>query len=210
MTTTLFDKGREGILDRTIDITGDVRVMLVKSAYTFSNAHQFLSDITAGNDNGRSAALASKTYTAGVFDAADTSLVATAAAACNALVLFQHTGSDATARLINYIDNRFQIEIAVTAAGSATALTPEDLPAGIASGATLTLVSGTGPATVTTSASAAAGARALSVTAIASGITAGAVYEYATSDFAGLPFTPGAGQTLNIPWSNGANRIFKL
>jgi hypothetical protein len=103
MSNTLYDKGREGIADDTVSLPGDVRVMLVKSTYTFSNAHQFLSDLGA-NDNGRSAALASKTYTAGVFDAADTSLVATAAVACNALVLFQHTGVDATARLIAYID----------------------------------------------------------------------------------------------------------
>lgn len=104
MANVLYDKGREGILDTTIAMTGDVRVMLVKTAYTFSAAHQFLSDITAGNDNGRSVALATKTYAAGVFDAADTSLTATAAAACNALVLFLHTGVDATARLIAYID----------------------------------------------------------------------------------------------------------
>lgn len=104
MANVLYDKGREGIADTTITLTGDVRAMLVKTAYTFSAAHQFLSDITAGNDNGRSAALASKTYTSGVFDAADTTLTATAAAACNALVLFQHTGSDATARVIAYID----------------------------------------------------------------------------------------------------------
>lgn len=105
MASVLYDKGREGILDATINInSGDIRAMLVKSAYTFSSAHQFLSDITSGNDNGRSAALASKTYTSGVFDAADTSLTATAAVACNALVLFVHTGSDATARVIAYID----------------------------------------------------------------------------------------------------------
>ena len=104
MANTLFDKGREGILDRSIDITGDIRVMLVKTAYTFGAAHDFLDDITAGNDNGRSAALGSKTYTSGVFDAADTTITATAAAACNALVIYAHTGSDATARLIAYID----------------------------------------------------------------------------------------------------------
>lgn len=104
MANALFNKGREGILDRTIDITGDVRVMLVNTAYTFVDAHQYLSDITSGNDNGRSAALASKTYTDGIFDAADTSLVATDAVACNALAVFQHTGLDATARLIAYID----------------------------------------------------------------------------------------------------------
>jgi hypothetical protein len=105
MSNVLYDKGREGILDGTIDMTGDVRVMLVESTYTFSSAHEDLADITSGNDNGRSAALASKTYTSGVFDAADTTLTATAAVACNALVIFQHTGSDATARLIAYIDS---------------------------------------------------------------------------------------------------------
>lgn len=105
MSNLLFDPGREGFLDGTIDWdTSDQRVMLVKSAYVFSAAHKFLSDITAGNDNGRSAALATKTVTNGVADAADTSLVATAAVACNALVVFQHTGVDATARVIAYID----------------------------------------------------------------------------------------------------------
>lgn len=103
MANALYDKGREGIADDSINLSGDVRVCLVKSTYTFSNAHQFMSDIGA-NDNGRSVALASKTYTSGVFDAADTSLTATAAVACNAYVIFQHTGNDATARLIGYID----------------------------------------------------------------------------------------------------------
>ncbi len=103
MANVLYDKGREGIADDTISLPGDVRACLVKSTYTYSAAHQFMSDVGA-NDNGRTAALASKTYTSGVFDAADTSLTATAASACNALVIFQHTGVDATARLIAYID----------------------------------------------------------------------------------------------------------
>jgi hypothetical protein len=133
MANALYDPGREGFLDGTIDWdTGDQRVMLVLSTYTFSAAHKFLADLGAV-DNGRSAALGSKTVTNGVADAADTSLVATAASASKALVVFQHTGSDATARLIAYID-------------------------------------------------------------------------VAT----GLPFTPGAGATVNIAWDNGTNRIFKL
>lgn len=103
MANVLYDKGREGILDGTIDMTGDVRVSLVASAYTFSAAHEDMADIST-NDNGRSAALASKTYTAGVFDADDTTLTATAAVACEAIVIFQHTGTDSTARLIAYID----------------------------------------------------------------------------------------------------------
>ena len=134
MANVLFDPGREGFLDGTTDWdTNDMRVMLVLSSYVFSAAHKFLADLGAV-DNGRSAALATKTVTSGVADAADTSLVATAATASKALVVFQHTGVDATARLIAYIDT---------------------------------------PAS-------------------------------------GLPFTPSAGQTVNVAWDNGANRIFKL
>lgn len=105
MASALYDKGREGFLDGSIDWdTGDIRCVLVRSAYTFNAAHDFLDDITTGNENGRSAALASKTVTSGVADAADTTVTATAAAASNAIVIFQHTGSDASARLIAYID----------------------------------------------------------------------------------------------------------
>lgn len=133
MASALYDPGREGFLDGSIDWdTNDMRVMLALSSYTFSAAHKFLSDLGAV-DNGRSAALTSKTVASGVADAADTSLVATAATASKALIVFQHTGSDATARLIAYID-------------------------------------------------------------------------VAT----GLPFTPAAGQTVNITFDNGTNKIFKL
>lgn len=134
MANALYDSGREGFLDGTINwSTGDIRACLVLSTYTFSAAHIVMSSITS-YDNGRSAALGSKAVTGGVADAADTTVTATAATASKALVLFQHTGSDATARLIAYIDT---------------------------------------PAS-------------------------------------GLPFTPSAGQTVNVAWDNGANKIFKL
>ena len=134
MANALYDSGREGFLDGSIVwSSGDIRAMLVLSTYTFSAAHKFIADLGAV-DNGRSASLASKTVTSGVADAADTSLVATAASASKAIVLFQQTGSDATARLIAYID------------------TPTS----------------------------------------------------------GLPFTPAAGQTVNITFDNGSNKIFKL
>jgi hypothetical protein len=104
MPNAMFDSGREGFLDGSIDWdTDDIRVMLVLSSYTFSAAHKFLSDLGAV-DNGRSAALAGKTVTGGVADADDTSLTAAAATASKALVYFKHTGSDATARVICYMD----------------------------------------------------------------------------------------------------------
>jgi hypothetical protein len=128
--SALFDPGREGFLEGAIDWdTDDVRAMLVRSTYTFDAADEFVADMGAV-DNGRSAALGGKTVTGGVADASDTSLAATGAVACDKIVLFKHTGNDATARLIACID--------VSA------------------------------------------------------------------------FTPAAAQTVNIAWSDGANKIFKL
>lgn len=87
MANALYDPGREGFLDGSIDWdTDDIRVMLVLSTYTFSAAHKFITDLGAV-DNGRSAALGSKTVTNGVADAGDTSLTATAASASKALGL---------------------------------------------------------------------------------------------------------------------------
>lgn len=102
--SALFDPGREGFLDGSIDWdTDDVRAMLVRSTYVFNAANRFVSDLGAV-DNGRSAALGTKTVTSGVADAADTSLAATSAVACDKIVVFKHTGVDATARLIASID----------------------------------------------------------------------------------------------------------
>jgi hypothetical protein len=104
MANALFNPGREGFLDGSIDWdTGDIRAMLVRSTYTFDATDKFVADL-GSVDNGRSAALTGKAVADGIADAADTTLNATAAVACNAIVLFQHTGSDATARLIGYID----------------------------------------------------------------------------------------------------------
>jgi hypothetical protein len=115
--SALFDPGREGILDDTIQMsTADVRAMLVRSTYTFSAAHKFLADLGAV-DNGRSAALGSKTFTGGVFDAADTTITAISAVACNALVIFVHTGSDATARVVAYVDSATGLPITPAASG---------------------------------------------------------------------------------------------
>jgi hypothetical protein len=118
MTQRLFNFGRQGFLDGSIDWdTDDIRVMLVLSTYTFDNTDEFLADIGAV-DNGRSAALGTKTVTAGVADAADTSLTATAASACNALIIFKHTGSDATARLIAYCDGYTGLPFTPSAGGT--------------------------------------------------------------------------------------------
>lgn len=104
MANVLYDAGREGILDESIAMnSGAVYVVLVKSAYTFSAAHVDTADLGV-HENGRSAALSGKTFTGGVFDAADTTLDAIDADACEAIVLIAAPGSGLPERLVAYID----------------------------------------------------------------------------------------------------------
>ena len=104
--SALFDPGREGFLDATIDWdTADIRVMLVKSAYSFVASHKFVSEVSGTGDNGRSVALTGKTVANGIANASGTSLTATSAVACNALIVYQYNAADAAARLICYIDS---------------------------------------------------------------------------------------------------------
>ncbi len=104
MADVLYPKFKEALLKANVDLENDdIRVALMKSTYNYNAAHDFMDDVVA-YENGRSAALASKTLTDGVFDAADTTITATAADPCNAMIVFKHTGSDASAQLIAYID----------------------------------------------------------------------------------------------------------
>lgn len=107
MANALYDKGREGFLDGSIDWdTDDIRCVLVDTDdYTVNLAiHDFLDDIAAGARVATSGAFASKTVTAGVADAADIVLSSVTGDQCEAIVIYKHTGVDATARLIAYID----------------------------------------------------------------------------------------------------------
>lgn len=84
----------------------DVKAVLVDTAdYTVDLAtHEFLSDIIAAARVSTTAALASKTTTGGVFDAADLALPDAGGDTAEALVLYVDTGVEATSRLIAYID----------------------------------------------------------------------------------------------------------
>lgn len=114
MASALFDPGREGFLDGSIDWdTATIKVALVRG-YTFSASHKFVSDVTGAGGvlAATSAALTSKTATNGVADAGDVTFTAVASNAANHyLLLFQSSavtgGGDVAAtaqRLIAYID----------------------------------------------------------------------------------------------------------
>ncbi|MFD4740943.1 hypothetical protein ACFWNQ_26775 [Streptomyces virginiae] len=106
MASALYPSFKALLLGGDIDLAADdIRAVLVDSAdYTYSSAHDFLDDVAAGARVAVSGALASKTITGGVFDAADVTFTAATGDSVEAIVLYKHTGSDATAPLIAYID----------------------------------------------------------------------------------------------------------
>jgi hypothetical protein len=111
MASGLYDKGREGHLDGSIvESTDTIKAVLVHNSaggtsYTVNLAtDQFLSDVPSAARVATSGALASKTVTAGVFDAADVTLTAVTGVQVDAIVLYKDTGTAGTSRLIAYID----------------------------------------------------------------------------------------------------------
>jgi hypothetical protein len=77
-----------------------VKVLLVTAGYTFSTAHEFISDVGGGNIVARSPALGSKTQAGGVLDAADTTVVAVSGSVVTQLIIAFDNGTDSTSRLI--------------------------------------------------------------------------------------------------------------
>lgn len=108
MANALYDKGREGFLDGSIDWdTQLIKVILVDAAdYTVNLAtHEDLADVPAGAREATSAGFASKTVTAGVADAADITFSAVTGDVCEALIIYYDSTVEATSRLIAYIDS---------------------------------------------------------------------------------------------------------
>lgn len=113
MTNAAFDPAKEGFITGEIDLDTAVIKAAYVRGYTFSASHKFVSDVTGagGTINGTSAALASKTITSGVFDAADTTVTTTASAVDHGILLFQSSavggGADVAAsaqRVIAWFD----------------------------------------------------------------------------------------------------------
>lgn len=108
MSTALYDTGREGILDSTINwTTGTIKAILIDTGtYSVNLAtDKFKSDIASGARISESPALTSKTATGGVANAAGVTFSAVVGASVEAVVLYQDTGTPSTSRLIAYIDS---------------------------------------------------------------------------------------------------------
>ena len=107
MASTTYAKAKEAWLDGDLDLDdGDVRAVFIDAADYTPNftTDQFLSSVPGGARIGTPTALANTTVTDGVFDADDTNMTAVTGDQFEHILLFLHTGSDATARLISLID----------------------------------------------------------------------------------------------------------
>jgi len=108
MANLLYEHGREGFLDGSIDWdTDDIRAILIDVAdYTVDlDNDDNLDDIPGAARVAVSGALADKTVAAGVADAANVTFSAVTGDVSEAIVLYKHTGTEATSRLIAYIDS---------------------------------------------------------------------------------------------------------
>lgn len=107
MSNALYDFGREGFLDGSIDWDTDtIKIMLIDEADDTINlaVDDNLDDRAVASRVATSSALASKTKTAGVADAADVTLSSVSGDQSESIDAFKDTGVESTSRLICNID----------------------------------------------------------------------------------------------------------
>lgn len=107
MANALYTKGKEGLLDGSINLETDtIKAVLVDSAdYTANlSTHDNLDDVASGGRVGTPQTLGSKTFTNGVFDAADITFPSVTGDVCELLLIYKDTGVESTSRLIALFD----------------------------------------------------------------------------------------------------------
>lgn len=106
MANALYPKWKQALLEFTAnnDLDGQtVKVALVTSGYTYSSSDQYYSSVSA-SVVGTPQTLGSKTFTDGVFDAADVLYTAVTGSQVVSLVIYIDTGNAATSPLVAFID----------------------------------------------------------------------------------------------------------
>lgn len=106
MASALYPLYKQQILGAGLNLsTLAVHIVLVDVAdYTYNASHEFLTSVAAGARVAVAGPLLTPTIVGGTFDAADITFTAVTGDPSEALVIYQHTGTDGTSRLIAYID----------------------------------------------------------------------------------------------------------
>ena len=107
MANALYNKAREGFAKAQINWETDtIKAVLVDSgAYTFSAAHQFISDVPSGARISSIQTLSGKTATDGACDANDLTFPSVSGASIEVIIIFKDTGTEATSPVLAYIDS---------------------------------------------------------------------------------------------------------
>jgi hypothetical protein len=107
MANAIYPKWKEAVIQASANssLTGTVKAMLIDLAdYTYDSTDEFLSDIAGASIVSTSAAILSKTYVNGLFDAGNTAFTAVTGDQSEALILFIDTGVAGTSRVVAFFD----------------------------------------------------------------------------------------------------------
>lgn len=106
MANLIFPKAKESLWKGDLDLDSDCRWILVDGAdYTYNAAHDNLDDVPAGARVAVMAAgVASKTFVNGLFTHANFTFTAVTGDPSEILILYLHTGTESTSKLIIYMD----------------------------------------------------------------------------------------------------------
>jgi hypothetical protein len=108
MANAIYPKFKQALLNQSANSnlsSGNVKVLLLDTADdTYNSADEFLSDIVGAGIVANSGNLASKTFTNGLFDAADAVFTSASGDQAEALIIYIDTGNAATSRLVAYFD----------------------------------------------------------------------------------------------------------
>ena len=113
MANFIYDNAREEFLGGALSWSSDdIRVILIDAAdYTASAAHTNLSQVPAAARVATSGALTTKTITAGVADADDVTFSSVTGDQSEAILIYQHTGTESNSTLIAYIDSATNLPV---------------------------------------------------------------------------------------------------
>ena len=119
MANTTYPKGAQKILGAAINFAADtIKACLVSSSYTFSTAHEFVSDL--GTRIGTDQTLAGKSVAGGVFDADDLDFgLLPPGNTVKAVVLYRDTGNPSTSPVLFYFDSGPSVGLPFTTNGGA-------------------------------------------------------------------------------------------
>ncbi len=111
MANIWYPKFKDALLKNAVGVSldggaTDIRVILVDLAdYTYAATHEFLSDVPSAARVSVTDALTGRSVSdTGLFDAADSVFTAATGDPSEAMILYLHTGTEATSRLMLYLD----------------------------------------------------------------------------------------------------------